>query len=353
MKKILCKLKEHILLDTIFYILFIIIVYFILKLFNMRYRNWIYYISYALIIIGTIAGIIQLYRRKGKTFKKSIIVLTFIVVLIILVFWKYILFVLALLYTPEHVVIKDDEKYVAHVHSWHDTTVEYYEYVNLFFMGNKKAMKEHYYNIGRDVLDKEIAGKYTPSKTIYYEKNGKTIMENNIINYIDKEDEGINTEQPETDNYNENVISWEFDNNIKVKIVNHGSWSGKDILTIEKSIDGGLNYEIQNASGFDAHYGWSAVFISPNIGFINDPGIPGNGENWGLYVTIDGGKTFELANIIHPVQIEEESLFVDGVPYYEDNELLLKIYTINHSKVPEKTYYEFYSNDNGKTWLQE
>ena len=94
MKKILCKLKEHILLDTIFYILFIIIVYFILKLFNMRYRNWIYYISYALIIIGTIAGIIQLYRRKGKTFKKSIIVLTFIVVLIILVFWKYILFVL-------------------------------------------------------------------------------------------------------------------------------------------------------------------------------------------------------------------------------------------------------------------
>ena len=223
MKKILCKLKEHILLDTIFYILFIIIVYFILKLFNMRYRNWIYYISYALIIIGTIAGIIQLYRRKGKTFKKSIIVLTFIVVLIILVFWKYILFVLALLYTPEHVVIKDDEKYVAHVHSWHDTTVEYYEYVNLFFMGNKKAMKEHYYNIGRDVLDKEIAGKYTPSKTIYYEKNGKTIMENNIINYIDKEDEGINTEQPETDNYNENVISWEFDNNIKVKIVNHGS----------------------------------------------------------------------------------------------------------------------------------
>ena len=255
-------------------------------------------------------------------------------------------------YTPEHVVIKNDEKYVAHVYSWLDTTVKYYKYVNAFFMGNKAVMKEYYYNVGRDVLDKEIAENYSPSETVYYDKDREVIAENNVTNYNDKENEKIDKEELQTDKDNQNVISWEFDNNIKVKIVNHGSWSGKDILTIEKSINRGLNYEIQNASGFDAHYGWSAVFISPNIGFINDPGIPGNGENWGLYVTIDGGKTFELANIIHPVQIEEESLFIDGVPYYEDNKLLLKIYTINHSKVPEKTYYEFYSNDNGKTWLQ-
>ena len=352
MREILSKLKEHILLDTIIYILFMIITYFILKLFNMQYRNWIYYVSLSIIIVGTIVGIIQLYRRKEKIFKRTIIALTLIVGLAFLVFWQYILFFLALLYTPEHVVIKDNEKYVAHVHYWLDTTVEYYEYINLFLMGNKKRSSEHYYNIGRDVLDKEISGKYTPSETIYYDKNGKAIMKNDVINYTDKEDEKTNTEKQQSDNYNENVINWEFDNNVKVKIVNHGSWSGKDILTIEKSIDGGLNYEIQNASGFDAHYGWRALFISPNVGFINDPGIAGNGDNSGLYVTIDGGKTFELANIIHPAQIEERSLFIDGLPYYEDNKLSLKIYTINYSKVPKKTYYEFYSNDNGKTWIQ-
>lgn len=30
----------------------------------------------------------------------------------------------------------------------------------------------------------------------------------------------------------------------------------------------------------------------------------------------------------------------------------LYVTIINYSKVPEKTYYEFYSNDNGKTWIQ-
>ena len=352
MKKILNKLKKHILLDTIIYILFIIIIYFILKLFNMQYRNWIYYVSFALIIIGTIVGIIQLYRRKGKKFKKTIITLTFIITLIFLIFWQHILFLLALLYTPEHVVIKNDKKYVAHVYSWLDTTVKYYKYVNAFFMGNKAVMKEYYYNVGRDVLDKEIAENYSPSETVYYDKEREVIAENNVTNYNDKEDEKTDKEQLQTDKDNQNVISWEFDNNIKVKIVNNGAWSGKEILTIEKSIDGGLNYEIQNASGFDAHYGWSAIFISPNVGFIYDPGVPGDGTNKGLYFTTDGGKTFELANIIYPDEIEEETLFIEDIPYYENNQLLLKVYTINHSKVPEKTYYEFYTNDNGKTWMQ-
>lgn len=173
MKKILKVLRKNILLDTIIYMLFIIILYYILKIFNLQYRIWIYYVSFMILIIGTIVGLIQLYKRKGKIFKKSIISVTLIVALVVLVSWQYILFFLALLYTPEYVVIKDDEKYVAHVHSWLDTTVDYYEYVNLFFMGDKKRISENYYNIGRDVLDKEVAGKYTPSETTYYDENGK------------------------------------------------------------------------------------------------------------------------------------------------------------------------------------
>ena len=74
------------------------------------------------------------------------------------------------------------------------------------------------------------------------------------------------------------------------------------------------------------------------------------GENRGLLVTTNGGKNFEDANIIHPKIIEEENLFVEDVPYIKDGKLKVKIYTINNNKEPNKTYYEFSSKDNGKTW---
>lgn len=62
------------------------------------------------------------------------------------------------------------------------------------------------------------------------------------------------------------------------------------------------------------------------------------------------GKTVNEANIIHPDNIEEKNLLVKGVPYIEDGNLKVVIYTLNHSKSSERTYYEFVSNDNGVTW---
>lgn len=91
--------------------------------------------------------------------------------------------------------------------------------------------------------------------------------------------------------------------------------------------------------------------IDENIGFINDLGLDGtDGENKGFLVTTNGGKTFNDANIINPYNIEEKNLLVKGVPYIEDGKLKVVIYTLNHSKSSEKTYYEFVSNDNGVTW---
>lgn len=149
---------------------------------------------------------------------------------------------------------------------------------------------------------------------------------------------------------NEECISWTFDNNVGIKICNRGSWSGKDIITFEKTLDGGITYKTQNPDGFDVHYDWEAIFINENVGFINDYGIPGNGDNYGLYVTKDSGKTLKKSNIIHPDNIEEKNLLVEGVPYYDNGILKLKVYTINHSKTPEKTYYDFYSQDEGENW---
>ncbi len=75
-----------------------------------------------------------------------------------------------------------------------------------------------------------------------------------------------------------------------------------------------------------------------------------DGENRGLLVTVDGGKHFKNANIIHPNNIKERNLFVNDVPYIEDNVLKVKIYTINHNREQVKKYYEFISEDSGLTW---
>ena len=48
--------------------------------------------------------------------------------------------------------------------------------------------------------------------------------------------------------------------------------------------------------------------------------------------------------------MKEDSLYVDGVPYYKEGILKLKIYTVNDTINQEKIYYEFYSEDNGQSW---
>ena len=147
----------------------------------------------------------------------------------------------------------------------------------------------------------------------------------------------------------------EINENTIIRIRNLGAiLAQRSIIDIEKSTDGGKTYrnQIETADGFiQIHNGAKFLFLDENIGFINDPGLAGtDGENRGLLVTIDGGKKFKDANIIHPRTIEETNLFVDGIPYVKNGILKVKIYTINYSKEPEKTYYEFTSEDNGITW---
>ena len=144
----------------------------------------------------------------------------------------------------------------------------------------------------------------------------------------------------------------EIDENTIVRVKNLGEiLAQRSVIDIEKSTDGGKTYTGQTEVGITIHNGAEFTFIDEKIGFINDPGLAGTGgENKGFLVTTDGGKTFNDANIIHPDNIEEKNLLVKGVPYIEDGKLKLVIYTLNHSKSPERTYYEFISNDNGVTW---
>ena len=66
---------------------------------------------------------------------KIVLVIIFVISLVILGPFVYIFPILA--YKPEHVVYKNDEKYVAYVIAIHMTEVKYYEYKNIFVSGSK------------------------------------------------------------------------------------------------------------------------------------------------------------------------------------------------------------------------
>ncbi len=199
---------------------------------------------------------------------------------------------------------------------------------------NTKDLSWQEFNISKYKLQKRKINIQELNKEIEIEKQkekNKTILNSNKYNILYKKE------------INKNTI---------IRVKNLGEiLAQRSVIDIEKSTDGGKTYISQTKEGITIHNGAEFMFINENTGFINDPGLAGTGgENKGFLVTTDGGKTFNEANIIHSDNIEEKNLIVKGVPYIEDGKLKVVIYTLNHSKSPERTYYEFTSNDNGVTW---
>lgn len=228
MKKIINFLKNNILLDSIIVLLIIIVLNCLFELFNLKLRQNIIYFSIIMIIIGTIIGMIQLYKTKGKIVKRIIIGLSTLCIIFGIIFWQFIFFIVAFTYTPEHIVYKDGKKYVAQVYSWLDTTVRYYEYKNFFIMGSKQRIVENYYNIGIDVLaDKNKERK--PDNISYFDEDGKIIRNNNSSeNNISEDILNTNQSSEKIESYIGNDISYEktiellskFSNEYKDQLVN-------------------------------------------------------------------------------------------------------------------------------------
>lgn len=371
MKKFLKWIKNNILLFTILAILALIGCHFLLGIFNMRFRLSMIYSSSIVIIIGLIAGTIQLFRKKGKVVRSVIIAICTVIIIFCLLFWQIILLVLAFSYTPEHIVEKENKKYVAHVYSWLDTNVEYYDYINFFLMGNVKRIEEIYNNVGKDVLADETK-EWIPTDIYYYDENGKAIKDDNEANrnstVFEEDEKNISTTDNKELNTENNKDSKEevkqedvlyekkIDELTYIRVVYLDSiLAQRMLINIQKTIDGGNTWEnqLQMSNGYlTIHNGADFVFLNENIGFINDQGLAGTlGENRKLLVTTDGGKNFVKANIIKPNTIMAENLFIDDIPYLEDNILKIKVYIIEYNNsYQEKIYYEFYSEDNGLNW---
>ena len=186
---------------------------------------------------------------------------------------------------------------------------------------------------------------------IYPKEEKKT--ENDSINYMYSEDKSKTGYGSSSSKDPESILyEMRINGNTIIKVVNLGSVLGqRSIIGVERSFDNGKNFVKMYDEGITIHNGAEFCFINENLGFINDFGLAGtDGENKFFKVTRDGGKTYNYANIIHPDSIEEKNLLVKGVPYIENNMLKVQVYTLNYAKDPARTYYTFYSKDNGLNW---
>lgn len=177
MEKIKKYIPQIILLDTIIYTLIIVALYFILSSFKLMFREWIYIVSAVIIIGGFVAGIIQLLLKiKEKVLRN---VLIGIVIILLLLSTPAIFFLGAFSYMPEHIVRKDGKKYVAYVNGFLRTYVYYYDYKNIFVVGNQKRIEEDYGKGGFDPIEDKFGNKYDVETTTYYDENGNVVSRKN------------------------------------------------------------------------------------------------------------------------------------------------------------------------------
>ena len=213
-------------------------------------------------------------------------------------------------------------------------------------------------------------GRWIGVESVGYDENGKVIAiiedDNNSTSIENNENEETFVDNEESNVEKVDLLSEEekkaevlyekkIDELTSIRIVYIDSiLAQRSLIGIQKTTDGAKTWknQLQMSDRYlTIHNGAKYVFLDENIGFINDQGLAGtNGDNRELLVTIDGGKTFVNANIIKPDSIMAENLFVDDIPYIEDNILKVKVYTIDYHDWQDKTYYEFYSDDNGLNW---
>ncbi len=146
----------------------------------------------------------------------------------------------------------------------------------------------------------------------------------------------------------------EFDSNI-LRFEKIDSALGQNqIVIVQRSTNNGKDFKDVTNEGITVSNKALFTFINEKQGFAIDKSnnMKANDKYYGLYVTNDGGKTFEISEInYHNPNIEV--LTIESTPYIENNHLILKcsIYQINQ----DNTGYEdvelyFISEDNGLTW---
>ena len=335
------KLQQNIILwSSITYLILFITGWIILSIYNCTYLFYFKLISILLIIVGIVIGTIIAIKKLNyeKPIKIQLYTAYFLLEGILsIVLLAIVLF--PLLYQRERITMIDNTWYVEIKRSTLvDASLNYYDLKYLIFRKKQPKFVQNYNNY------------FTPENyigTTYYDEEGNVIRSTTGNNNQTEELETDIEEnaQKEYTFPREVLYTKTFDNNVVIKITSIDAILARRLAVIvEKSTDGGktfTNVLTQDSLivGDEAEY----IFLNENIGFIKE--LKEN-ENRGLRVTRDGGKTFE--EVIFKVKKEElPYLYIDKMPYFEDNTLKLDV-SMYYTKTPEIK--KLKSNDNGLTW---
>ena len=340
------KLQQNIILWlSITYLILFITGWIILSIYNCTYLFYFKLISTLLIIAGIVIGTIIAIKKLNyeKQIKIQLYTAYFLLEGILsIVLLAIVLF--PLLYQRERITMIDNTWYVEIKRSTLvDASLNYYDLKYLIFRKKQPKFVQNYNNY------------FTPENyigTTYYDEEGNVIRSTTGNNTPAEESEPDVTEtEAEKNAQKDNTFPREvlytktFDNNIVIKITSIDAILARRLAVIvEKSTDGGKTFTTVLTQdslivGDEAEY----IFLNENIGFIKE--LKEN-ENRGLRVTRDGGKAFE--EVIFKVKKEElPYLYIDKMPYFEDNTLKLDA-SMYYAKIPEIK--KLKSNDNGLTW---
>lgn len=344
MKDFFHKINKNLILYSIILIVILFIAHFILKLFNLKFRQWFYLTVISITIVGILIRIIEKFIKQSRKVKKIIGYIFSGLAILGIIFWRIVavmLFFLLLIINPkaEHVVERQGDIYVASVESsLLHTTVYFYEYVNFFVMGSEAEFEEHY------------KGAYDP---IAREKAQREEQKENDTTITEMDTS--TSEQAETEIVDPANILYEKEirTDTYIRIVYGGSiLGGRMGVKVQKTTDGGNSWrnQLKSSDGYlTVNNGAKFDFINENVGFINNLSlfILGN-ENDTLLVTVDGGESFRSSNFVFPLDIENSVFYIDDLPYLENGKLKVKLFA---SESEEEIYYEFDSVDNGLNWV--
>ncbi len=364
-KNIMKKFNKHIGLFSIILLIVFTVLHFLLKLVHIKFRKWVYVTIVSIFLIGIFIKILQILYSKIKKHEKKFFIYSGITIAILIlfgiIFWRYTLLMILLMlllvdsYTDniipnyEHVVKREDTKYVASVNPmWMDTQVDYYEYINFFIMGNEVKDSKFYdgvYDPIQREKEKLEEGTYDRENTISNDNySGMTEYEDskNIKQFKKISEENLLYEKI----INDNII-------IRVGKVGNSS-GGKMGIEIQKTTNGGETWKNQIKSN-DAYIVVNneaqVVFIDERVGFINNNNLFILGqENNSLLVTVDGGESFKEANFVFSEDIKDNAFYIQDLPILSNEKLTIELFAPKEVGSTDGNYYKFVSVDNGHNW---
>ena len=139
---------------------------------GLMFRQWVYTAAAAVILLGGIAGVVQLILWLKSRAGKAVLLVLFALVLAFEVF--PVLLVFYAFGEQEYVVEREGKQYVVYVRQFLKTWAEYYDYRNFLVAGNRKRIEEFY---GKQYFDPEDMehNREAVVEITYYDEDGNAI----------------------------------------------------------------------------------------------------------------------------------------------------------------------------------